>query len=96
MSTPIHGLSADELLEWDWLYYLVHLQLAVSTGLPIATITSGWNEDSLERVPDALRLAIRLTRGLAEAHSESCARRGTICAPPSPPPKTTTTSRACS
>lgn len=65
----IDDLNVDDLLEWDWLHYLVQLQLALVQGTPIDLLSSGWKESSLDTVPAPLRLAIRLTRGLAGART---------------------------
>ena len=60
----IDDLGVGDLLEWDWLHYLAELQIAVATGTPVSRTSSGWEEETLADVPDQLRLAIRLTRGL--------------------------------
>lgn len=65
----IDDLSVDDLLEWDWLHYLVQLQLSIASGRPIELVSAGWGEHELGAVPEPLRLAIYLARGLAESRS---------------------------
>jgi LuxR family transcriptional regulator, maltose regulon positive regulatory protein len=74
---PLTELSADDLLEWDWLYYLVHVRLALAQGSSIETLYPGWPEETLSDVPDQLRSAVRLSRGLVEAHTGSIDIAGT-------------------
>ncbi|HEY2642111.1 MAG TPA: AAA family ATPase, partial [Galbitalea sp.] len=69
VTPPLTDLSADDLLEWDWLYYLVHVRLALAQGSTIESLYAGWPEETLGDVPDQLRSAVRLSRGLVEAHT---------------------------
>jgi LuxR family maltose regulon positive regulatory protein len=67
LDTPhIGGLDTEDRVEWEWLDYLAHLQLAIATGEPFEVQAPDHNGESLDHQPEALRLAIRLTRGLAE------------------------------
>jgi len=65
----VDGLGVDDLLEWDWLNYLVQLRLALALGRPIFAISSGWHEDSLASVPEPLSHSIRLTRALIDVRT---------------------------
>ncbi|WP_213814918.1 AAA family ATPase [Glaciihabitans sp. dw_435] len=68
-SPGVLDLGVDDLLEWDWLRYLVEVRLAFVRWERVDTITSGWGESTLADVSDPLRASIRLSRGLAEARS---------------------------
>ncbi|GAB2448520.1 LuxR family maltose regulon positive regulatory protein [Conyzicola lurida] len=60
------GLSVDDLFEWDWLLYLVQVHIALARGERIDGLSSGWADDTLLGLPDPLRIAVHLARGLAE------------------------------
>lgn len=60
----VDELDADSLLEWDWLHYLVQLQMSLADGETSTTRSSGWPEDTLALVPEPLGRAVLLTRGL--------------------------------
>jgi LuxR family transcriptional regulator, maltose regulon positive regulatory protein len=78
LSAPqLEALSADDLLEWDWLHYLVRLQLAIARGLPNALLSSGWRAETLDQMPTHLQVAVRLAEGLAEARGGNTRRAAT-------------------
>jgi LuxR family maltose regulon positive regulatory protein len=60
------GLGVDDLFEWDWLLYLVQLRIAALRGERIDGLYSGWADSTMLSLPDALREAVHLSRGLAE------------------------------
>jgi len=60
------GLGVDDLFEWDWLLYLVQLRIAAVRGERIDGLYSGWADSTMLALPDALREAVHLSRGLAE------------------------------
>jgi LuxR family maltose regulon positive regulatory protein len=77
MTPTLTGLSADELMEWDWLYYLVQLRLALARGDTITSLSPGWPEETIAYIPDQLRAAVRLSRGLVEARAGNTGEAGT-------------------
>ncbi len=68
-SVHLSDLTADELMEWDWLRYLVNAQLAFVSGKPLGTVQQNWPENSLAKMPEALRLAIGITRGFSNVRA---------------------------
>ncbi|HEY4269177.1 MAG TPA: AAA family ATPase, partial [Galbitalea sp.] len=67
LSTPhLVELSANDLLEWDWLRYLVEMETATATGTDLAGLSPGWAESTFADLPDQLRSAIRRVRGWEE------------------------------
>ncbi|WP_411698466.1 LuxR C-terminal-related transcriptional regulator [Conyzicola sp.] len=60
------GLDVDDLFEWDWLLYLVQLRIALLRGECIDGLSSGWADSTMLALPDDLREALHLGRGLAE------------------------------
>lgn len=58
-------LGVDDLLEWDWLRYLVELGIARAAGTATTDIDPGWDDSTLLEVPEALRTAVHLERGLS-------------------------------
>ena len=61
------GLGVDDLFEWDWLLYLVQVRIALLRGERIDGLASGWADSTMLSLPDPLREAVHLGRGLAEA-----------------------------
>ena len=61
------GLGVDDLFEWDWLLYLVQLRIAIMRGERIDGLSSGWADSTMLTLPDNLREAVHLARGIAEA-----------------------------
>ena len=68
------GLGVDELFEWDWLLYLVQLRIAVLRGERVDGLYSGWSDSTMLALPDALREAVHLGRGLADTRVGASAR----------------------
>jgi len=68
------GLGVDDLFEWDWLLYLVQLRIAALRGERIDGLYSGWADSTMLALPDALRCAVHLGRGVAEARVGATAR----------------------
>lgn len=68
------GLGVDDLFEWDWLLYLVQLRIAAARGERIDGLYSGWADSTMLALPDALREAVHLSRGLAETRVGATAR----------------------
>ena len=60
-------LGADDLIEWDWLHYLVLLFVQMADKKSTASLNPGWPESTLEDVPSGLRLAVQMARGFASA-----------------------------
>jgi len=58
-------LGADDLIEWDWLHYLVLLFVHIADKESTAGLSPGWPESTLEDVPSGLRLAVQMARGFA-------------------------------
>ena len=68
------GLGVDELFEWDWLLYVVQVRIATARGERIDGLSSGWADSTMLTLPDCLRAAVHLARGLAETRIGITAR----------------------
>jgi len=68
------GLGVDDLFEWDWLLYLVQVRIALLRGERIDGLASGWADSTMLSLPDCLREAVHLGRGLAETRVGAIAR----------------------
>jgi len=67
-------LGVDDLFEWDWLLYLVQVRIATARGERIDGLSSGWADSTMLSLPDGLRAAVHLVRGLAETRIGVTAR----------------------
>ena len=68
------GLGVDDLFEWDWLLYLVQVRIALARGEAIDGLSSGWADSTMLELPDPVRAAVHLARGLAETRIGVTAR----------------------